>query len=96
MLLCIDVGNTQIHGGVFNGRNLFYNLGKPRQQFSSDEVGIFLRSVLRENKIDSDLVNDISICSVVPDLNHSLRNGCLKYFNKDPFFLKPGVKTDSR
>ncbi len=94
MLLCVDVGNTQIHGGVFNGKELVLQFRKTsRQQFSSDEVGIFLRSVLRENKIDSDLVNDISICSVVPDLNHSLRNGCLKYFNKDPFFLKPGVKT---
>lgn len=94
MILCIDVGNTQIHGGVFDGKELLLQFRKTsRQQFSSDEVGIFLRSVLRESKLEPDLIKDISICSVVPDLNHSLRNGCLKYFNTEPFFLKPGVKT---
>lgn len=94
MLLCLDVGNTQMHGGVFNGDQLIYQFRKTsKQEFSSDEFGVFLRSVLRESKIDPDKINAISICSVVPDLNHSLRNGCLKYFNNDPFFLKPGVKT---
>ncbi len=94
MVLCIDVGNTQIHGGVFDGEVLAAQFRKTsRQQFSSDEAGVFLRSVLRENKIDPDSIKDISICSVVPDLNHSLRSACLKYFNIEPFFLKPGVKT---
>ncbi len=94
MILCIDVGNTQIHGGVFHNDELILQFRKTsRQEFSSDEIGIFLKSVLRENKIDSDNVNGISVCSVVPDLNHSLRAGCIKYFDIEPFFLKPGVKT---
>lgn len=94
MVLCIDVGNTQIYGGVFNSEELTVQFRKTsRQQFSSDEIGIFLRTVLRENKIEPEEIHDISICSVVPDLNHSLRAGCLKYFNAEPFFLKPGVKT---
>jgi len=79
MLLCLDVGNTQMHGGVFDGDQLVYQFRKTsKQEFSSDEFGVFLRSVLRESKIDPDQIHDISICSVVPDLNHSLRNGCLK------------------
>jgi type III pantothenate kinase len=94
MILCLDVGNTQIHGGVYQDEELISQFRKTsRQQFSSDEFGVFFRSVLRESKIDPDLIKDISICSVVPDLNHALLNGCLKYFNKNPFFLKPGVKT---
>jgi type III pantothenate kinase len=94
MILCLDVGNTQIHGGVYKDEELISQFRKTsRQQFSSDEFGVFFRSVLRESKIDPDLIKDISICSVVPDLNHSLRNGCLKYFSKNPFFLRPGVKT---
>jgi type III pantothenate kinase len=94
MILCIDVGNTQIHGCVFNHDKLAVQFRKTsRQQFSSDEIGIFLRSVLRENKIDGDMIKGISICSVVPDLNHSLRSGCIKYFGVEPFFLKAGVKT---
>jgi len=94
MMLCLDVGNTQMHGGVFEEEKLISQFRKTsKQEFSSDEFGVFLRSVLRESHIDPDKIKAISICSVVPDLNHSLRNGCLKYFNTEPFFLKPGVKT---
>ena len=94
MILTIDIGNTQIHGGVFNNEELTLQFRKTsRQQFSSDEIGIFLRTALKENKIDPDKINGISVCSVVPDVNHSLRSGCVKYFNTEPFFLKPGVKT---
>ncbi|NJD21926.1 MAG: type III pantothenate kinase [Melioribacter sp.] len=94
MILCIDVGNTQIFGGIFRDKELVLQFRKTsRQRFSSDEVGIFLRSVLNENKLNPDFVKNISICSVVPDLNHSLRSGCVKYFDTEPFFLKPGVRT---
>lgn len=94
MILCLDVGNTQIHGGVFDKEKITIQFRKmSRQQFSSDEIGIFLLTVLRENNIQPKLISGISICSVVPDVNHSLRAGCLKYFDMEPFFLKPGVKT---
>lgn len=94
MILCIDVGNTHIYGGIFKNNELIFQFRKTsRQEFSSDEIGIFLKSVLRENNINPDEVSGISVCSVVPDLNHSLRAGCVKYFNLEPFFLKPGVKT---
>ncbi|OGU57044.1 MAG: pantothenate kinase [Ignavibacteria bacterium RBG_13_36_8] len=94
MTLCIDVGNTQIHGGVFNNNELISQFRKTsRSQFSSDEIGLFLKGVLRENEIDPKEVKEISICSVVPDVVHSIRAGCLKYFNIEPFILKPGVKT---
>jgi len=94
MILCIDVGNTQIHGGVFDGSELILQFRKTsRSQFSSDEIGLFLKSVLRENNIDPKEIKEISMCSVVPDVVHSMRNGCLKYFEMEPFILKPGVKT---
>ncbi len=94
MILCIDVGNTHIYGGLFHNNELVLQFRKTsRQEFSSDEIGIFLKSVLKENNFNTENVNGISICSVVPDLNHSLRAGCVKYFNIEPFFLKPGVKT---
>jgi type III pantothenate kinase len=94
MILCIDVGNTQVQGGVFNDEELCFQFRKTsRQKFSSDEIGLFLINVLRENKIDPDNISGISICSVVPGLNHSLSSGCIKYLNTDPFFLRAGVKT---
>jgi type III pantothenate kinase len=94
MLLCIDIGNTQIYGGIYINDELVLQFRKTSQQnFSSDEFGIFLKSVIRENNYDIKDIDAISICSVVPDKDHSIRNGCIKYINISPFFLQPGVKT---
>ena len=94
MLLTIDLGNSQLYGGVFDGDDLLFQFRKfNRQQVSSDEIGLFLNSVLRENNIEPKQINEISICSVVPQANHSILNGCRKYFNIEPFILKPGAKT---
>ena len=60
---------------------------------SSDEFGTFFRSVLRENGIDPAEIHEAALCSVVPDVLHSLRNCFQKYFRLDPFVLQPGVKT---
>ena len=94
MILTLDVGNSQIFGGVFDGRALAIRFRKPsRPPTSSDELGLFLRGVLRENDVDPSRVDQIAFCSVVPDLVYSLRSCCRKYFGVDPFVLRAGVKT---
>ncbi|MBX2994189.1 MAG: type III pantothenate kinase [Bdellovibrionaceae bacterium] len=94
MILALDVGNSQIFGGVFDKDDLKFSFRKTSKAgSSSDETGIFLRNVLRENDIDPSLVKQIAICSVVPDVVHSLRNACKKYFDINPFLLQVGVKT---
>jgi type III pantothenate kinase len=94
MILCLDVGNTQIYGGLFDTDNLELQFRKSsRGSFSSDEIGVFLKNVLRENGYDPSSINAVSVCSVVPDKMHALRNAFLKYFNTEAFFLEPGVKT---
>lgn len=94
MLLCLDVGNSQIYGGVYEGhapRVTFRRTSSVRA--SSDELGMFFRMVLRENGIEPDRITMAAICSVVPDALHSLRSAFLKYFHFEPFLLQPGVKT---
>ena len=95
MLLALDVGNTHIHGGVFDGDTLRLQLRRSTHPIgSSDELGIFLRSVLRENGIDpATAIRAVAICSVVPPMVYPLRSACLKYFRSEPFILQPGVKT---
>lgn len=94
MVLCLDVGNTQIHGGVFDNDKLVCQFRKTsKDQSSSDEYGLFLRSILRENDVDPTSIQQIAFCSVVPDTVHSLRSACIKYFEMTPFVLQPGVKT---
>ncbi len=97
MILALDVGNSQIYGGVFDGKQSRLSFRRnSKQGSSSDEIGIFLRTVLRENDLDPKGVSQIVICTVVPDVLHSLRNACLKYFDLNPFILQAGVKTGLR
>ena len=94
MLLCLDVGNTQIYGGVFVGEELRATFRRTSNiRASSDEFGIFFRTVLRENGLAPDTIAMAAVCSVVPDVVHSLRNCFRKYFGFEAFLLQPGSKT---
>ncbi len=94
MLLCLDVGNTQIFGGLFENDELVFRFRRTSQlRSSSDELGVFFRSVLRENDVQHELISEVAICCVVPDLLYSLRACCQKYFNIEPLVLRPGTKT---
>ena len=94
MILALDVGNSQIFGGVFENGALTMRFRKPsRGPTSSDELGLFLRAVLRENGGDPAAVRQIALCSVVPEILYSLRSCCRKYFALEPFILQAGVKT---
>jgi type III pantothenate kinase len=92
--LCLDVGNSQIYGGLFEGDELRLRFRKITQRgASSDELGVFFRQVVRESGRDPAKVAAIGFCSVVPDINHSLANACRRYFDLEPFVLRAGVKT---
>mgnify|MGYP000710347508 FL=1 len=94
MILCLDVGNSQVYGGLFGDGHLRAQFRRTSlEHSSSDELGVFFRSVLRENKIDPDAVQFIAICCVVPDMLYSLRACCQKYFGVEPLILRPGIKT---
>ena len=94
MLLCLDVGNSQVFGGIFHDHELQVQFRRTSQtNSSSDELGVFFRSVLRENNVEPDLISKVAICCVVPDLLYSLRACCQKYFGLDPLILRPGIKT---
>src|SRR3954469_4591796 len=94
MLLTLDVGNSQIFGGVYDGEDLRITFRRTSSiRASSDEFGTFFRAALRENGVDPEVIDLAAICSVVPDAVHSLRNCFRKYFKFEPFLLQPGVKT---
>jgi type III pantothenate kinase len=94
MILCLDVGNSHIFGGVFQNNQLLFSFRYPSKEgHTSDKLGIFLKNVIRENRYDPDQIEKIAICSVVPTVDYSITSACLKYFSVEPFFLKAGVKT---
>ncbi len=101
MILALDVGNSQIYGGLIDESG-----AEPKitcrfrkdsgSRASSDEQGLFLKQAIRENGFDPSSIRRIAICSVVPNVMHSLRGACSKYFGMDPFVLQAGVKTGLR
>jgi len=94
MMLCLDIGNSHIYGGVFEQQELRFTFRKASKSgASSDEYGLFFRSVLRENGIDPSSITAISMCSVVPEVVYAISASCRKYFNLTPFILQAGVKT---
>lgn len=95
MLLCLDIGNSHIFGGVFVDNKLALRFRYPTyDSITSDQLGIFLRSVLRENKVDPEKIARVALCSVVPTIDYSLRAACKKYFNVDPFILDHTVASN--
>lgn len=94
MILCLDIGNSHIFGGVFAGDELRMTFRKASKQgASSDEYGLFFRGVLRENGIDPESIQHIAMCSVVPEVVYAISASCRKYFDTAPFILQAGVRT---
>lgn len=94
MLLAVDVGNTNITFGVFENEIIIATFRMttklPR---TSDEYGITIRELLKAKGIDYDNIKDVIISSVVPNIMHSFQNSFIKYFDKKPMLVGPGVKT---
>jgi type III pantothenate kinase len=94
VLLTLDVGNSQLFCGVYDGEELKVTFRRTSTiRASSDELGLFFRAAFRENGIEPAAIDMAALCSVAPDTVHSLRNCFRKYFGFEPFLLQPGVKT---
>lgn len=94
MILCIDIGNSLIHLGIFDKDKVILQFRyNSKDGMSSDQFGIFLKSVLLENEINWKNIKQVMICSVVPELDYSARAAIIKYFKIEPFFLNMGAKT---
>lgn len=94
MILCLDIGNSHIFGGVFKNDKLLLRFRYATvSSITSDQLGVFLKNALRENDFDFKQITMIAICSVVPSLDYSLVAACKKYFKIEPFILTSSTKT---
>ena len=97
MILTIDVGNTNITCGVFQGDEIAASFRiTTKMPRTSDEYGMMLMNLLEQNDIHPAEIKDAIICSVVPNVMHSLVNGITKYIGRSPMIVGPGVKTGIR
>lgn len=97
MILTIDVGNTNITCGVFQGDEIAASFRiTTKMPRTSDEYGMMLMNLLEQNDIHPTEIKDAIICSVVPNVMHSLRGGLVKYFHITPIVVEAGIKTGIR
>lgn len=94
MIICMDVGNTNIKYAVFDGDELKLSFRVATEhKKTSDEYGGQLITILGNNGIcAADIVGGI-ISSVVPQLDYTLERMCRTYLKINPLMLAPGLKT---
>lgn len=66
--LIIDIGNSQISAGLFEGLEIKYRLDVESEESISSTFGVKLVEFLNKNKIKKESIKSGFICSVVPNL----------------------------
>ncbi|MFH1034677.1 MAG: type III pantothenate kinase [Pseudomonadota bacterium] len=94
MLLAIDVGNTNTVLGVFQGDRLVADWRvRTERERTRDELGILLSNLFAASPVPMGSIDGVIISSVVPPMNNTLIDFCRRYFDLQPLFVGPGIKT---
>jgi len=97
MLLAIDVGNTNITLGVFDGEKLIAEWRMATDPLRmADEYGLMLRQFLEIKGLSPEMISEIAMCSVVPPLVPTFIDLCKRYVGQDPLVVGAGTKTGIR
>jgi type III pantothenate kinase len=94
MLLAIDIGNTTVALGVFDGKKLVreWKVRSEREK-TADEYGIMLLELLRVSGLDRSIIKGAIISSVVPPLTPVFQSLCQNLFALKALIVGPGLRT---
>ena len=94
MLLVIDVGNTNIVYGIFEGETLshLFRVESARGR-TADEYAAALRQLFDMHGIDTKSVKAAMLASVVPPLTEAMADVVRKTFKLEPLVVGPGTRT---
>lgn len=94
MLLAIDVGNTNIVLGVFDGDELLvsWRLSTERDR-TADELGLLVDGLFSHSRVERVHIRGIVLGSVVPPLTGTVRAMANHYFGVELLTIEPGVET---
>ena len=92
MLLAIDVGNTNIVLGVFEGAKLTqsWRLATMRER-TADEIGIIVTHLFQDRRVDKSAIDGIVIASVVPPLTSTVVSMAEQYFGRTPIVVEAAL-----
>ena len=94
MLLCIDIGNTNLVFGLWK-EGLWIDRWRVRtvQNKMADEYAMLLKTLLAEGGYSFGEIRRIAIASVVPRLRSVFFELFKRYLGIEPLILGPGVRT---
>jgi type III pantothenate kinase len=92
MLLAIDVGNTNITIGLFEGDRLTHSwrLATLRER-TADELGILITHLFDHERLDRSRVEGVVLASVVPPLTGMTAEMTQRYFDRNALVVDPAV-----
>ena len=94
MIICIDVGNTNIKYAIFDGDALKFSFRVATDlKRTSDEYGSQLIGMLEFNGLRADDITGGIFSSVVPSLDYTIEHMLKMYLKIDPLQLAPGLKS---
>jgi len=97
MLLAVDIGNTSISIGVFEGEKLRTSWRMATSiQHMADEYATFLLNILHHQGLYPSNITEIAMCSVVPPLITTFVDLSQRYFHVTPLVVGAGAKTGVR
>ena len=94
MLLCIDIGNTNLVFGIWDGKNWLarYRIRTVHDK-TADEYAVMLKNLLHGNNLVLNSVSRVVIGSGVPQLKSVFQDLFERYIDVKPLILGPGIKT---
>ena len=97
MLLTIDLGNTNLTIGLYEGEKLAHHwrLATDHQRMP-DEYGLQLLGLLEHDNLSPADLTGICLASVVPPLTGRVSQACCEYLQKDALVVDTGIKTGIR
>lgn len=94
MILCIDIGNTNIKYGLFEGDELKVSFRVATDlNRTSDQYGTAIIDMLAVKGIYATDIAGAIISSVVPSLNYTVSHMCSAYLGVEPLLVGAGLKT---
>ena len=94
MLLAIDIGNTNIVLGGFDGDKLkFVARIATNASKTEDEYATKIRSIFALHNVETPSVKGVIISSVVPPLNSVMKRAIRIVYGVEPIMVGPGIKT---
>lgn len=97
MLLAIDIGNTNVTLGVYEGERLaaHWRVATVHERMP-DEYGLILLGLFEHSGLHISQIAGVAIASVVPAVTSTFRELCRDYLEHDPLVIDAGVKTGVR